>query len=559
MRRTLLIAACSLFLAGTQAFAADQQKWSKSVENTVSKWEELNLQAPTAVDNAGNTYATGAFTQPIVIGSVVLDPIANSAYLAKYNAEGNVAWAVGLRGAATITAITTDEQNNVYVAGTLADAVEVGSTDGKTQTINGKAGEVENQVSSFIAAYSAEGALKATKVIWSEANAEIASSGLYFPQAGFPYIKINHIEVSNGKLYASAMHTGDVTIGNVQWKGIYMNIFDFMYDDLISAGIFSLDVSALDNAESVAQIGVKTQLGGDQMGVEGINFTTEGNSIYLCFAAKGTLTFTYQNGSEDITLAFDNTNGMVEHAFITTAIQDGKATTKIFHADSHDNGASYNSIGKMQIEGNTLYIGGTFHQMMPFDNKLTHVGGCDLFVTALDKNSLEAQWTAQSGLDEGNGDTQHFNENFTSMAVNNGEVSLYGYVLQDENEKTFTKSLAYTCSNGTATSHDAPLLVTGAATKGTTKALLSANITDCSTTLAAYTVSGGDGINGVKALSAQRVGNTFYFAEPNDITVYDLQGRMLKQANHATSVSIDDLNQGIYILSNGKSALKTIK
>ena len=75
----------------------------------------------------------------------------------------------------------------------------------------------------------------------------------------------------------------------------------------------------------------------------------------------------------------------------------------------------------MQIEGNTLYIGGTFHQMMPFDNKLTHVGGCDLFVTALDKNSLEAQWTAQSGLDEGNGDTQHFNENFTSMTVNNGE------------------------------------------------------------------------------------------------------------------------------------------
>ena len=92
-----------------------------------------------------------------------------------------------------------------------------------------------------------------------------------------------------------------------------------------------------------------------------------------------------------------------------------------------------------------------------------------------------------------------------------------------------------------------------------THLLLSANITDFSTTLAAYTVSGGDGINGVKALSAQRVGNTFYFAEPNDITVYDLQGRMLKQANHATSVSIGDLNQGIYILSNGKSSLKTIK
>lgn len=557
MRRTLLIAACSLFLAGTQAFAADQQKWSKSVENTVSKWEELNLQAPTAVDNAGNTYATGAFTQPIVIGSTVLDPIANSDYLAKYDAEGNVAWAVGLRGAATITAITTDEQNNVYVAGTLADAVEVGSTDGKTQTINGKTGEVANQVSSFIAAYSAEGALKATKVIWSEANAEIASSGLYVPQEGFPYIKINHIEVSNGTLYASARHTGDVTVGNVQWKGIYMNIFDLMYDDLISAGIFSLNASTLDNAESVAQIGVKTQLGGDQMGIESINFTTESNSIYLCFAANGTLTFTYPNGSEDITLAFDNSNGMVEHAFITATIQDGKATTKIFHADSHDNGASYNNIGKMQIEGNTLYIGGTFHQMMPFDNKLTHVGGCDLFATALDKNSLEIQWVAQSGLDEGNGDAQHFNENFNTMVVNNGQVCLYGYAEERASHKV-TASLAYTCTN-TSTTKGEDIFVTGADINGTTKALLSASTTDFSTTLAAYTVSEGDGINGVKALSAQRVGNTFYFTEPNDIAVYDLQGRMLKQANHATSVSIDDLNQGIYILSNGKNTLKINK
>ena len=207
MRRTLLIAACSLFLAGTQAFAADQQKWSKSVENTVSKWEELNLQAPTAVDNAGNTYATGAFTQPIVIGSAVLDPIANSAYLAKYDAEGNVAWAVGLRGAATITAITTDEQNNVYVAGTLADAVEVGSTDGKTQTINGKAGEVENQVSSFIAAYSAEGALKATKVIWTETDATVAEAIPNASYEGSPNIQINHLAIPGNKLYVTAFYT----------------------------------------------------------------------------------------------------------------------------------------------------------------------------------------------------------------------------------------------------------------------------------------------------------------------------------------------------------------
>ena len=76
--------------------------------------------------------------------------------------------------------------------------------------------------------------------------------------------------------------------------------------------------------------------------------------------------------------------------------------------------------------------------MMPFDNKLTHVGGCDLFATALDKNSLEVQWTAQSSLDEGNGDTQHFNENFTSMAVNNGR---FLYMVMSFKTKTARKPL----------------------------------------------------------------------------------------------------------------------
>ena len=182
MKRALLIAACCLFFAGMQAQAAEEQKWATSPLAAVASLGELNLQAPTAVDNAGNVFATGQFTQPISIGSAFLEPIANSAYLAKYDAEGNALWAVALRGAATITSIATDEANNVYIAGTLADAVEVGSTDNsKVQTISGKPGEIAYHVSSFIAAYNADGVLQATKVIWSEANADVAASGLYFP------------------------------------------------------------------------------------------------------------------------------------------------------------------------------------------------------------------------------------------------------------------------------------------------------------------------------------------------------------------------------------------
>lgn len=555
MRRTLLIAACSLFLAGTQAFAADQQKWSKSVENTVSKWEELNLQAPTAVDNAGNTYATGAFTQPIVIGSAVLDPIANSAYLAKYDAEGNVAWAVGLRGAATITAITTDEQNNVYVAGTLADAVEVGSTDGKTQTINGKAGEVENQVSSFIAAYSAEGALKATKVIWTETDATVAEAIPNGSYEGSPNIQINHLAVAGNKLYASALYTGDLTMDDMKWEGSYLDLFGY-YMDYVSGGIFSVDKTTLSQTTSIANIVTTGLFTMGTSAVKSISLTTGGNDIYMCFSASGNVTY---NKADQTSEDFVFPESEEASGYVVSSIKEGRINSKTF-TTTITKSTAFGSVNDMKIEGENLYIAGCFQETLAFDNTLTAKDACDLYTVALNKNNFELQWAAQSNLNEGNGDAQHFYENFTAMTVNNGEVSLYGYVIQNQdNKKTITKSLAYTCSNSTTTSNDVPLLVTGAATNGTTKALLSANITDFSTTLAAYTVSGGDGINGVKALSAQRVGNTFYFAEPNDITVYDLQGRMLKQANHATSVSIDDLNQGIYILSNGKSTMKAQK
>lgn len=555
MKRTLLIAACSLFLAGTQAFAADQQKWSKSVENTVSKWEELNLQAPTAVDNAGNTYATGAFTQPIVIGSTVLDPIANSAYLAKYDAEGNVAWAIGLRGAATITAITTDEQNNVYVAGTLADAVEVGSTDGKTQTINGKAGEVENQVSSFIAAYSAEGALKATKVIWTETDATVAEAIPNGSYEGSPNIQINHLAVAGNKLYASALYTGDLTMDDMKWEGSYLDLFGY-YMDYVSGGIFSVDKTTLSQTTSIANIVTTGLFTMGTSAVKSISLTTGGNDIYMCFSASGNVTY---NKADQTSEDFVFPESEEASGYVVSSIKEGRINSKTF-TTTITKSTAFGSVNDMKIEGENLYIAGCFQEALAFDNTLTAKDACDLYTVALNKNNFELQWAAQSNLNEGNGDAQHFYENFTAMTVNNGEVSLYGYVIQNQdNKKTITKSLAYTCSNSTTTSNDVPLLVTGAATNGTTKALLSANITDFSTTLAAYTVSGGDGINGVKALSAQRVGNTFYFAEPNDITVYDLQGRMLKQANHATSVSIDDLNQGIYILSNGKSTMKAQK
>lgn len=553
MKKTLLIASLGLLSMNFQTQAEGLQEWTAKVTG-VSTIDELYLQAPVCVDQAGSTYTTGQFTQPITIGSTTLEPIANSAYLAKYHADGTAAWAIGLSGAATITSVTTDESNNVYIAGTFADVVLVGSTDGKTQEIKGAENET-NKTASFIASYNADGALQAVRTFLAQTNEDAANSGLYFPDNGYPYITIKHLEADNGKIYASATHTGDVLIDDMKWSGMYLNVFDFMYSDLESGGIFSLNAADLKGAASVAHISVAEQFQSTQMGFENLNFTVDNGTVYLCFVANGKVKYDAAGKSEEITLTYDDL-GSFEHAYIVSSIKDATVKTKTFHAPAHTESAAYNRIGALKADDKNLYIGGTFFQQLAFDNEQTHTDGTDLFVAALNKETLELQWSNVSGLSEGDG--KYFSENFNAMTVNGGVVSVYGYVLQDQNnEKKITAPLEYSFAGSGAANENGTALITGADRRGETSALRSVNTESLEATL---TVSAPTtGIQDVPALETRRVGNTFFFDRATDVQVYDLQGRLLQQARKVTSVSIDHLQQGVYVLTDGRASVKVQK
>lgn len=552
MKKTLLIASLGLLSMNLQTQAEELHTWTAKITGVTSA-EDLYLQAPVCVDNAGSTYTTGQFTDVITIGSTTLEPVANSAYLAKYNADGTSAWAIGLSGAATITSVTTDESNNVYIAGTFADVVKVGSTDGKTQEIKGAEGT--DKTTSFIASYNANGELQVVRSFQAQVNAEVANSGMYEVIDGYPYISIGHIEASNGKIYASATHTGDVSIDDMKWNGMYLNVFDFMYSDLESGGIFALNATDLKGATSVAHIGVSEQLQYTQMGFENLNFTVDNGIVYLCFVANGKIKYDAAGKSEEITLTYDDL-GSFEHAYIVSSIKDATVNTKTFHAPAHTESAAYNRIGALKADDKNLYIGGTFFQQLAFNNEQTHTDGTDLFVAALNKETLELQWSNVSGLSEGDG--KYFTENFNTMTVNNGVVSVYGYVLQDQNnEKKITSALEYSFAGSGATNENATVLITGADRKGETSALRSIDTESHEATLSVSAPT--TGIQNVPALETQRVGNTFFFDQATDVQVYDLQGRLLKQAQKVTSVNIDNLRQGIYVLSNGKASVKVQK
>ena len=366
---------------------------------------------------------------------------------------------------------------------------------------------------------------------------------------------IKHLEASNGKIYASATHTGNVSIDDLKWNGMYLNVFDFMYSDLESGGIFALNATDLKGAASVAHISVAEQFQYTQMGFENLNFTVDNGTVYLCFVANGKVKYDVAGKSEEITLTYDDL-GSFEHAYIVSSIKDATVNTKTFHAPAHTESAAYNRIGALKADDKNLYIGGTFFQQLAFNNEQTHTDGTDLFVAALDKETLELQWSNVSGLSEGDG--KYFSENFNTMTVNNGVVSVYGYVLQDQNnEKKITSALEYGFSNSGATNEHATILITGADRKGETFALRSVDTESYEVTLSV--AASTTGIQNVPALETQRVGNTFFFDQATDVQVYDLQGRLLKQAQKVTSVNIDNLQQGIYVLSDGKASVKVQK
>ena len=104
--------------------------------------------------------AIGAFNAEATILGNPFEPIGTSAYIAKYNADGSAAWSVALTGAVTVTAVSTDAEGNIYVAGRYADEVTLGSTDDNTQIVKGIMvwGDYSTEKdASFIARYSAAG------------------------------------------------------------------------------------------------------------------------------------------------------------------------------------------------------------------------------------------------------------------------------------------------------------------------------------------------------------------------------------------------------------------
>lgn len=542
----------------------DAPTWTDNL-TTTAEAKDLTRAAAMAVDNEGNSIVTGSFTKDLEFAASYLEPVANSAFIAKYDKAGAKKWAAGLAGAATITTVATDAEGNVYAAGVFADNVAIKDANGETKaTITGMADKVD-KVSGFIVKYDKQGAYVASKTILAESDAEIAAQD----EIGVlsPSFTAKKLVVDGNKLYLSASYKGNVALEGVTLKGKYACSYGFLYSDETAMCVLSFDTADLANANIVSVLGATEQLTNEATyNTEDVNFAINDGKIYVAYVASGKdMTLTAAGKDTKIETAYEAS--VTEHAYVLAAIDGDQVTTQVYHSVATDNSNTLNTIDEMAYQKGKLYLAGSFNQALPFDNTISYLGGCDAYAACLDAASLSKNWAVASAFDEG--DAKHKAEIISGMLVDEDEVTLVGWV-ENTSDRTIEAPLGYQINTKTpAMQKGEEVLITSVAENGNYALYQTDNVkgsdedktTEGTYSYIFYNNAESSGISKVLAddNTIDWDGNVVTLAKSADITVYTAAGAAVKSAKNVKSLSLADAAHGIYLVKVGKQALKIVK
>ena len=544
--------------------------WTATL-NTTEKVADLQRGAPMAIDNEGNAIVTGTYTKEVDFASSYLEPIATSAFVAKYDKAGNKKWAAGLKGAATVKAVANDAEGNIYVAGNFADIVEILDGTGEQKaTINGKEG-VTSQISAFIVKYSKDGDYVASKVIIPEQARNDESYGDPAPE----FIP-NKLLASNGKVYLAASFQGNSKINDLTLVGQYGSMSGIYTWDVPTLSVVSLSADFA-QAELVAQMAAtdnETELG---YRAEDVNFTTDGSKVYVAFVAYGdNLTLKSANGSKQITDLLKSVidgDTKYESAFIVATIENGNiAAMQTYHSKIDENirSAKFNTVDEMAFKNGNLYLAGTFNETFPFDNSKAYEGGCDTYVACLKASDLSKNWAVTSGYNEG--DVKKKAEVVTGMAVFDDEVHLTGWAEATKGHVVETP-LNFFADNDVVPSSMRlveganALFATSVANNGGYTIAQSDNKAEENATEGVYTYkfyddddNGETGVDNVLAddNTIGWDGNTVTLAKAADVELFSANGTLVLAAKNTTKLSLANVARGVYMVKAGKKTAKIV-
>ncbi len=552
MKKILLSLSLAFMACTLQAASFGTAKWTKTVE-AFALADKAVRSAPVAVSSDGNTYVAGSFNTDMAFGTAILSNVATSAFIGKYDAEGKALWAVAMKGAARITAITADGSGNVYAVGTFAKEVKLTNTGNNPEvTINGKEGD-DSRSSFFMVKYDKDGKLLAHQVVVPKVKDDIVNSGNYFESPDATFFLSNKVMWVDNRLYFSAEYTGESSFGGKSLVANYFFFGNFMYVSIPRMGVYSVDASNLGNLKEELALTYDNEGAENMTRPESVNFTVADGKLYAAFVATGKVKLTSPNKTE--TFTFGEENGRREHGFIFSEVSGTTTLTTPFHSAFTDVETNYNLLGAMTLDKDNVYVAGTFNQPAVFGVNKTFKGGSDVFVAAFNRNTNGVRWVATSGFDDG--DNKKNREVLVGMSAVNGKMVVAAYAEETTEHKPQT-ALVYTLSsNGTLTKGN-DSFVYGLGNNHNT---IVTSTVDGTTII--YTAFDADETTGVRTVAddavVTRQGDVFSFSRALDAQVYNLQGALLLSQKGTRSLSVATLPQGVYVLKAGANKQKFVK
>lgn len=282
-----------------------------------------------ALDNSGNVYITGGFTNTITIETTSRTSLGSfDMMLAKFGSDGSLQWlqSAGGTGQDMGTKLATDAAGNVYVTGHLY----------YTETFGGLSVVRKGETDMFVAKYNASGAIQ-----W--------------------------VQTAGGSYPDNAEGIALDAAGNVYVTGFFQNNASFGTINKTTNGGPDVFIVKYDNNGSF--LDVQTFGGGEGDFVKGIAVDNAG-SVYVTGAFGGTISFGNISktglGEHDIFVVKYNTNGRFQ--WIQTAGSPGFEEPMDISIDSAGN----------------IYVSGFFNETSNFGGVgLVSKGSSDIFVARL--------------------------------------------------------------------------------------------------------------------------------------------------------------------------------
>ena len=552
MKKVLLTFGLCATVLASNAQNFSSPTWTQTQTVYKQKSDAVN-SAPVTITADGDVIVSSSFNAgTLSVGSVVVRAVAKSSYIQKLNAAGTSQWAVALLGAAEVKSLTSDTDGNIYAVGVFADQLKLTTKTGTTAaTLQGNSGTTKSSL--FVLKYSKDGALLAYKSATSSVDATVSASGKYFDEpSDASYIRSTKVVWSNNKLYFTAQYTGESTLSDVKLEGDYLDYAGIMTIDIPRMSVLSVDASNLSGLKK--EYTVKTNVTGleEQTGVKSLNFAVNNGTLYVASVATGAVVVETSDKTENFNAGKDGED--LKYGFIYSEV--GSTTNnKLFDGGKLATLNSNNSINDLLVDDSNVYVAGTYNTNNVFGQAVAFQGGSDSFVAAFAKGTTNVQWLVNSGVNEG--DATKYAEKVTGLVVADNKLLLTGYT-EETSTHTVKDGFVYNVTtSGTKTSVGSNVVL-GLASDS--KQVVTSGVNELNSVFNGYALSTTTGINQLTETNdVVRNGNVFSFEKAQDAVVVDLQGRVVLRASNTTTLSVDNLVKGVYVLKVGTKAVKFVK